>query len=217
MGAFFVGMLGRTCLRLNRSRVVMTRWAAPFQSGATGNSIGKTLEAFGRPPNAIVDFDFSDISDMSDDSLLGTKKSRRVKEVDPEKSQQLLNKLNECGLQVDSLVNLLRENQADVNQSHLLLTMRRCEEAGQTRQLFELYDNFGDWGVDPDKATFAFLLKVAAQNKNFSRAEKLFSRMIGDKYRPVTEEIPEAIGTCLRVCIGARQLDLVVIDGEPSW
>ena len=33
----------------------------------------------------------------------------------------------------------------------------------------------------------------------------------------VAEEIPEAIGTCLRVCIGARQLGLVVIDGEPSW
>ena len=97
-------MLGRACLRVSRNRVVMTRFAAPFQSGATGNSIGKTLEAFGRPPNPVVDFDFSDISDLGDDRILGTKKNRRVKEVDNEKAQQLLNQLSEPGLQVDSLV-----------------------------------------------------------------------------------------------------------------
>jgi|GEM_PF-3094947 len=32
----------------------------------------------------------------------------------------------------------------------------------------------------------------------------------------VTEEVTEAIGTCVRVIIGARQLCLVVINGEPT-
>jgi len=188
--------LGRACLRLTRNRAVMAHWVAPFQTGATGNSIGKTLEAFGRPPNAVVDFDFSDISEMSDESLLGSKKTRRVKEVDPEKSGELLNQMSEPGLKVDSLIALLREKQEDVHQSHLLLAMRRCKEAGQTRELFELFDNFEDWGVDPDKETFAFLLKVTAENKNFSRAEKIFSRMIDDKYRPDTEDYNNFLTTC---------------------
>jgi len=74
--------------------------------------------------------------------------------------------------------------------------MRRCKEAGQPRQLFELYDNFGEWGVDPNKATFSFLLDVTAENKNFSRAEKILSRMIEDKYRPSTEDYNNVLITC---------------------
>ena len=36
--------------------------------------------------------------------ILGSKKTRRVKEVDPEKSAELLNQMSEPGLKVDSLL-----------------------------------------------------------------------------------------------------------------
>jgi pentatricopeptide repeat protein len=66
--------------------------------------------------------------------------------------------------------------------------MRRCRQEKEWRQLFALYDGYNDWGVEPDKEAYSFMLEVTAETRNFDRATAIFNKMVDDKYKPSMDD-----------------------------